>query len=259
MLFATLRRARARERILEGDCDLARGLRWEAAQEAAVELTAPTITLPEGVLHLSTAPEARGTLGLLVLEGMLCREVTVGSERSAEVVGAGDVIRPWEDRERDDPLRGRVEWCVLDEVRVAVLDPTFARSLARWPEVGAELMERGLRRVRAGSALAATSHVKRVDVRVLALLWHLADRWGRVTPRGIVLRVALTHARIASIVGAQRPSVTTALRRLSERDLVERDEDTGEYLLAPQEVELELERLCFSERSRRLRMVHRIA
>lgn len=47
---------------------------------------------------------------------------------------------------------------------------------------------------------------------------------------GVVVPIPLTHELLASIVGARRPSVTTALRSLREEGLVERCED-GSWLL----------------------------
>ncbi len=68
----------------------------------------------------------------------------------------------------------------------------------------------------------AVSNLRRVDIRLLVLLWHLADRWGRVTPDGVVVPLKLTHETFARLVGAQRPSVTTALRQLEQEGLVRR-------------------------------------
>src|SRR5688572_5870949 len=117
-LFRPVRETRSRARILALDRDLATGLRPFAAEAATRTVSAPVMTLSEGALRLGPAPVGAATLGLLVLEGMLCREVTVGSERSAELIGVGDVVRPWEDRDREDPLRGRVDWCVVEPASV---------------------------------------------------------------------------------------------------------------------------------------------
>jgi len=46
------------------------------------------------------------------------------------------------------------------------------------------------------------------------VLWHFADRWGRVTPEGVVVDIGLVHETLAEIVAARRPSVTTALGEL---------------------------------------------
>ena len=54
------------------------------------------------------------------------------------------------------------------------------------------------------------------------LFWHLADRWGRVGPDTISVPLPLTHDTLAKLVGAARPSVTTALGSLSDRELLHR-------------------------------------
>jgi hypothetical protein len=49
------------------------------------------------------------------------------------------------------------------------------------------------------------------------MFWGIADRWGRVTTDGVLVPVRLTHATLAELVGASRPSVSTVLKLL-ERD-----------------------------------------
>ncbi len=49
---------------------------------------------------------------------------------------------------------------------------------------------------------------------MLLLLWHLADRSGRVTPDGIHLPLRLSHDLLSDLVASRRPSVTTGLARL---------------------------------------------
>src|SRR5262249_39499446 len=66
------------------------------------------------------------------------------------------------------------------------------------------------------------SHV-RVDVRVLAYLWHLAERFGVVLPDGVRVEVPLTHSVLARLVGARRPTVTTALQRLTQLGYLRRE------------------------------------
>ena len=59
----------------------------------------------------------------------------------------------------------------------------------------------------------------RVNVRLLMLLWHLADRWGRVRSEGVVLPLHLTHSVLADLVAARRPTVTSALSELARLEL----------------------------------------
>jgi CRP-like cAMP-binding protein len=76
-----------------------------------------------------------------------------------------------------------------------------------------------------------------VELRVHALLWHLADRFGRVTPDGVHLPVPLTHRTIGSLVGARRPTVTLAVGELERAGTVHRD-GLGGWLLRPATSEL---------------------
>jgi CRP-like cAMP-binding protein len=57
------------------------------------------------------------------------------------------------------------------------------------------------------------------------LLWALAERWGRVSTQGVRLPLQLPHRTLATLVGARRPSVTTALSGLARDGLVERTDD----------------------------------
>src|SRR5204863_9474254 len=124
----------------------------------------------------------------------------------------------------------KVTWRVVEPVRLAQLDRRFALTVAPWPEVSAALMDRIIQRARWLAFQLAVCHVVRVDTRILLMLWHFADRWGRMTREGARVRIPVTHSVLASVVGARRPSVTTALGRLEDKGLIERLPD-GEWLL----------------------------
>jgi predicted transcriptional regulator of viral defense system len=64
----------------------------------------------------------------------------------------------------------------------------------------------------------------------MLMMWHFADRWGRMTRDGARVRLPVTHSVLASVVGARRPSVTTALGRLQDQGQIERLPD-GAWLL----------------------------
>jgi Crp-like helix-turn-helix domain len=59
---------------------------------------------------------------------------------------------------------------------------------------------------------------------------HLADRWGRVTPGGTLLPLALTHDLLAHLIAARRPTVTLAVSALESDGCIERMDD-GTWLL----------------------------
>jgi CRP/FNR family transcriptional regulator, cyclic AMP receptor protein len=68
----------------------------------------------------------------------------------------------------------------------------------------------------------AIVHHPRVDTRLHMLFWHLAARWGRVTPDGTVLPLPVTHALLAEIVASRRPTVSKAVTQLADAGLVTR-------------------------------------
>jgi CRP-like cAMP-binding protein len=67
--------------------------------------------------------------------------------------------------------------------------------------------------------------------------WELADRYGRVEPDGVRLDLRLTHELIGHLVGAQRPSVSTALGRLEEHGQVLRQGRSWLLAGAPASIE----------------------
>lgn len=160
--------------------------------------------------------------GLLVLEGMIARRVTLGRFDCTELLGQGDLLRPWSFAGAAASVPSRVTWNVVEPVRIATLDRRFALAAAPWPEVAAGLMDRIVSRARWLAFQLAVCHVVRVDTRLLLMMWHFADRWGRMTKDGARISLPVTHSVLASVVGARRPSVTTALGRLQDQGLIER-------------------------------------
>jgi CRP-like cAMP-binding protein len=66
-----------------------------------------------------------------------------------------------------------------------------------------------------------------VDRRALALFWHLAERWGQITAAGVELPLRLPHRIIAQMVGARRPTISSALTTLAADGKVTRRPDGG--------------------------------
>ena len=213
--------------VLDADPELGAGLAGDARDLARRHAVAAVHALPTGPLEFPTPDDDNGApaVGLLVLDGLITRDVELARRSTTELLGQGDVVRPWDDEMSLDPLPGRVTWSVLEPARVAVLDRRFAAVAGRWPTMLDTLIGRTARRSRQLSVQRAIAQVPRVDARVLVLLWLLADRWGRVSPQGVRVPLALTHETIGKLVGARRPSVTTALGQLSRRGLLERTDD----------------------------------
>ena len=211
---AVISGADASAHILELDPEL--GLRIPASEisRAREELVASVLTLPVGHWEVPHGEGARGRLGYLILDGLLARDVTLAGRTSTELLGEGDVLQPWLASREDGLVRYRASWHVLMPVRLALLDDEIGRSLARWPQVMTALLERAVRRSHRMSIHEALLQLSPVETRLLVLFWHLAERWGRVTPAGIVLRLRLSHALLGQLVGCTRASVTTALQHV---------------------------------------------
>jgi CRP-like cAMP-binding protein len=217
--------------LLQADPELVRGLDQRRAREAAQRLYARSIELPRGRwTDATTVNGGSRPIGLLVLGGLLVREASVGDHPSAELLGPGDLLRSWDDAENEVLLPRSVEWTALTATRLAIIDQAFTVRAAQWPEVFASLIERASRRAERLVVMQAIAHLTRVDDRLLALMWCLAERWGRVAPGGVLVSLRLSHRTLAAMVGARRPSVTTALGQLMARGEVERRPD-GDWIL----------------------------
>lgn len=188
------------------------------------QVTTKLLRIEPGAWHLNFRDsEVRGHLGLLVLDGLLTRHVTIGEATCAELLGGGDVLRPWTEHERGiASIPAESRWQVVAPTRLAVLNARFALQVGRWPDVTAAIIDRVVQRARWLSFHLAVCHIVGIEVRLLIVLWHFADRWGRVTPAGLKLPLPLPHRLLAGIVGARRPTVSTALGVLREQGLVER-------------------------------------
>jgi CRP-like cAMP-binding protein len=164
------------------------------------------------------APPATAALGsvpfaLLVVGGLLSRSVCLGGRSTPELFGPGDVIDGADlfGSGSDD----EVHWAVHQRSVLAVLDERFLLATRRWPGLLAVVSDRHVARARRLASHLAALQLSRVEDRVMAVLWQLADRWGRVTPSGVVLPVAITHEMLGRLVAARRPTVTLALSELA--------------------------------------------
>jgi CRP/FNR family transcriptional regulator, cyclic AMP receptor protein len=191
------------------------------------QLSTSMIRLDPGVWQLRLRDsELRGNLGLLVLDGLLTRQVAIGEATCAELLGGGDVLRPWTELDSGiTSIASESRWQVVMPTRLAVLNSRFALQVCRWPDITAALIDRAVQRARWLSFHLAVCHIVGVELRLLIVLWHFADRWGRVTTSGVKLPLPLSHGLLAGIVGARRPTVSTALGVLRSQGLVERTED----------------------------------
>lgn len=223
--------------LVEEDPDLLKGFDQSTAEAIRRAADVRVMELESGPWRGGKHPPTP-TYGLFVLDGVVSRGVVIHGRRSAELLGPGDILRPAASDDVDSSIEFDVAWEMLEPTRLALLDRDFAAAVAPWPEFTAAVMDRIMRRAHALAFHLAVSHLKLVETRLLVILWYYADRWGRVTPGGVLLPVRMTHSLLARVVGARRPSVSTALGRLQERGFLERTENGQWLLLGPPPKEL---------------------
>ena len=221
-------------RLADVDPSLFAGLTGPELDDARARAVAPTVTLERGHWDPSQLPagDLDACLGALVLDGLLLRSVVVGSDRRSELIGPGDLVRPWQEDELSSvPFDAR--WQVVRPVRLAVLDERFVAVACRSPALMHAIVRRLVRRARWLTLQLAISDLRRVDDRLILFFWHVADRWGRVGPDGVAVPLPVTHEMLSQLVCAQRPTVTSSLQRLAADGRLRRRRDRT-WLLAPE-------------------------
>jgi CRP/FNR family cyclic AMP-dependent transcriptional regulator len=183
--------------------------------QARRALVAPTARVPSGRFDLAGVAARHGEAALLlILSGALARDVTVLDRTTTQLFGPGDILAA----ESRDPecLSARVGFHAEQPGRVALLNGRFLAAARVWPRLSILVQQRLANQSRRLAVQAAILALPRVESRVLAILWHLAEVFGTVRAEGVLVPLQLTHERLGRLVGAQRPTVTLALRRLGE-------------------------------------------
>src|SRR5215207_3633250 len=212
-------------RLLDYDPELGRSLRPERRAEARQHALATMVQVDRGT---RTAAELTGgnraPYGLLVLDGIANRTVTLDGVFSAQLLGRGDLVRACDDV-GETLVPTTIRWTVIEPLSVALLDERFLLTTRRWPELVAALFERVAAQDDWRATHRALCQLPRVEDRVHALLWLLAERWGRMTPQGVTLGLRLTHELLGQLVGAKRPTVSLAMKELEARGALRRRAD----------------------------------
>ena len=213
--------------LLEEDSEFARLVKQANGGRPIDRLWASALKLQRGPWQPAGEP-AGVHLGYLVLDGLVGRRVVVPDRgRSLELLGRGDLFSPWQE---DSPSFSQVAWTVIEPSSIAALDESFASQVRQFPELLEALTERALSRSRRIAVSAAIANTVGVEERLLLLLWQLTELWGRKAKGGAVLPYRLSHQTLADLVGARRPTVTLALRGLTDRGLLQRG-TSGDWIL----------------------------
>jgi CRP-like cAMP-binding protein len=214
-----------RTTVLDEDRELAAVVAPARLDAARTSSTAAVRVLPAGDWDaIADSGPGHGGFGALVLEGLLVRRVGWDGRFGAELLGTGDLLRPWElDGDAGGTVPFEATWRVMTPARLAVLDLAWTTRMAAFPEVGASLAGRALLRAsRLATALAIVQQ-PRLEERLWMIFWELADRFGRVKADGVHLDVPLTHELLSHLTAARRPSVSGAVTRLAEQGRVRRE------------------------------------
>src|SRR5215211_3388532 len=241
--------------LLDADPDLGRLMSAEQAEQARRHMKVRRHVVEagqwEGERLRDAGPEH---VGLLVLDGLMTRELVLADNVAAELLGPGDLVRPWQAGGPERLVPYGIRWTVLERTQLAVLDRRFAVTLTQYPQVNAMLIDRLTARSQRLSLMQSISQLNGVDRRLLTLFWHLAERWGRVTRAGVAVHVDFPHRVLAQLVGARRPTVSSALSQLAQSGELTRMPD-GSWLLKGAPVGVPTEEAARIIRRRR----HRVA
>lgn len=102
------------------------------------------------------------------------------------------------------------------------LGTSFFRAAQRWPSLLWTVLARREAQRERLAVQGLIGYFPRAQTRVLLMLWHLAQSGGRVTPEGVVVPLALTHALLGELTGARRSTVTLAVSALESEGLIHR-------------------------------------
>ena len=109
--------------LVDADADLADLLDEGELERARHEALTRVQRLSPGEWDAAAALElAEHHRGFLIIDGLLSRTVDVLGRRCVELVGHGDVMRPWQWDDEGSHVRAEVGWMVLEPSRLAVLD-----------------------------------------------------------------------------------------------------------------------------------------
>jgi CRP-like cAMP-binding protein len=219
-----------RRSVLDLDSDLGAGIPSEDWVAARRQFPSDLVLVRSGVSVELRSLGARAAAGVLIVQGLLCREVRIRDRYMVEFLGPGDVVQPpAAERPR---LGAEVQVTVISDAVLSLLGEAFARSAARWPVLLTNLLGR-LEAQRERLAIQGLiTHLPRAEHRLLLMLWHLGDSWGRVTVDGMMLPLSLTHDLLGHLTGSRRSTVSLAMKELEANGTVRRL-DNGSWLVTP--------------------------
>jgi CRP-like cAMP-binding protein len=216
-------------RLLDVEPELGRFLLGEEREQAR-HLVTPVLALDAGRLDMDDVLGEANAFGALILDGLCVQRLQIAQHQAMRLLGPGDVLSL--SSEGGTSVLAESSCTAMSAVRVALLGKELLLAARRWPRLLAGIHIRLAHQADRVAAQLAICQLPRVADRLLAIMWLLAETWGRVTGAGLVLPLALTHDALGSLIGARRPTVTLAIGELTARGAVVR-QPTGWLLLEP--------------------------
>lgn len=203
-------------RFYDVEPDLFVGVPKDRRSRAIASVTVPVFDVDAGTWR--PPPISEGSLGLLITEGFLLRELSIADRPSLEVLGPGDLLWPDECIEvLGDSLIPR--WRALTAGSVVSINEAATEWMRLLPAALPELVRRAQRRSQLPAFQAVLRKIRGPD-RLLAVLRYFAGRWGSPTTGGLVIPFRLTHNTLADLVAVRRPTVTAHLHALTRRGVL---------------------------------------
>ncbi len=215
--------------LLETEPDLADVLSDEQRTEAQ-QFLLPVADVDKGG-DVAGALEESGAFGAIVLEGMLVQSLQISEDPTLRLIAPGSFV-PSAHGQGSMPVGG-ARLFVPVPTRLVLLDERLLVAARRWPWIVSSLHARMLEHSERLATQLAICQLPRVEDRLMALMWQLAEFWGRVTPAGTRVPLSLSHEVLGGLVGARRPTVTLALSKLAKQGSLIRQGDEWLILEPP--------------------------
>lgn len=217
--------------LLAIEPDIGRYLSAEERTEAE-GLVVPVRDVARGQLDIDGLLGGSGAFAAFIVSGMLLHQLRIADQSALRLLGPGDILSL---SDAPPSLVTGSQCGAAAPTRLAMLGNEMLLAARRWPRIVAGLHTRMAEQSERLGTQLAICQLPRVDQRLLSLMWLLAETWGQVTPHGTRLPMTLTHDTLGGLIGARRPTVTLALRELSERGSIVRQGDGWLLLASPPE------------------------
>jgi CRP-like cAMP-binding protein len=206
--------------------DIAGRLSPEERGIAERALAAPLVSAHDEDLAAALAVE-RDAFDFVLVDGTVLKETTLAGSSALELLGPGDVLAPPLSAIRQLEFRAVSRYSALGDVSIATLGAGFQRVAVRWPQISDFLHRQIAEQTHRASMHLAMLHLPRAEDRILALFVDVGERFGRVTPDGILIDLPLSHDLIGRLTASRRPTATLALRNLYHQGLLTRSPDNS--------------------------------